>query len=491
MNDRGYVKMQYHIFEFDDDLIVFDVYRCRPFLIDEIDKAVLRVRAPIDQARVIHQLGNGHPPEAIRESMKKLIDLGLLLPDEAPSAITPEESRFPEVTYLELNIAEDCNLRCTYCIVGQGGFGADGRNGRARGLMSWEVARRSIDLLFKESLDIRQVHIRFFGGEPLLNWPVIQKCVSYAEEQSKIRNKQVSFSVVTNGTLFNEKIIEFLREHHFLVQVSIDGPPEKHDACRVDVEGRGSYQRAVEFLPNLIRAIGTEQAVVRGTIHHNNLDVIQVFEHLRSLGFEQPELRPVMGHDPDFCLTVNDFLRFNEDASELARRLFYSKAGEARQYIALFNPYIVFLMSGSQRRAPCGAGRNMLGISIDGSILPCTDVAGLDHEALDFGNVYTGLNRKKKAQFLDIVDVDNKIGCRKCWARYICGGACASAQLKYEGGLEKNAGLECIWIRRAIELSLWLYARMCKDQPARFYEIYGRESNRDLSPFDELLHQGE
>jgi uncharacterized protein len=491
MYDRGFEKTPYHIFEVEDDCIVFDIHRCRPFLINEIDKSVLRVRAPVDERRAIHQLSKRHPPEAVRQSLKKLIDLGLLLPENAPPFPIPEEPAYPEITNLELNIAEDCNLRCAYCIVGQGGFGAEHDNGRARGLMPWEVARRSVDLLLKESGDARNVHIRFFGGEPLINWPVIEKCVLYAEKQSKAHGKHVSFSIVTNGTLLTERIIAFLQEHQFLVQVSIDGPPARHDACRLDIEGKGSYWRAVELLPKLLAAVGTELAVVRGTIHHSNPDVIEAFEHLRELGFDRPELRPVMGEGPGFAMTVDDFLHFNEGAGELARRLIHSEAKDARQYITLFNPYLILLMSGSLRRPPCGAGRNMLGISVDGSILPCTDMVGLGIEALDFGNVYDGLDRDKKAQFVKSVDVDEKTGCRGCWARYVCGGACASAQVKYEGGLDKNAGLECIWIRRTIELSLWLYAKMSSTRPALFYEIFAREFQLEFGPLADLFSQEE
>ena len=42
----------------------------------------------------------------------------------------------------------------------------------------------------------------------------------------------------TNGTLLTDEWGEFLKENDFLVGISIDGPPEMHDAYRVDKGGK-------------------------------------------------------------------------------------------------------------------------------------------------------------------------------------------------------------------------------------------------------------
>ena len=89
--------------------------------------------------------------------------------------------------------------------------------------------------------------------------------------------------------------------------------------------------------------------------------------------------------------------------------------------------------------------------------------------------------------FLDIVDVDNKPVCSRCWARYICGGACASLELGNEGGLEENAGLECIWIRHAVMVSMWLYIRMGEDRPELFYELFGKSFGINLGPLESIF----
>jgi uncharacterized protein len=490
MSVSGWNKVQAHIFKFNDDLVVLDIFHGRPYLIKPVDKAVLHLRAPIQETAAIQQLDRKFSADSIKSSLKELANRRLLISIHEPMPARPTEPAYPGINSIELNIAEDCNLRCSYCCVGQGGFGSDRKNGRMRGLMEWEIARRSIDLLFEESPCDQDVHIRFFGGEPLLNWPVIEKSVRYAEEKARQTAKKTGFSIVINGTLLNEKTIRFMQEHNFWVQISIDGAPEMHDACRVDAEGHGSYRRAVEFVPYLLKTIGPKNVHARGTITHIEPDILKAINHLQQLGFVAPEVHPVTGHNPIFGMTVQDYLQFNQGANELARRVLDSDPSEASQYIALFQTYITPLMSQSTRRPPCGAGRNMVGISTDGSILPCTDMVGKNHEALQLGDVFTGLKHEKKDLFTKIVDVDQKIGCSSCWARYLCGGACASVELGNEGGLEHNAGLECIWIRHVIKLSLWLYVKILAERPSLFLDLFGRESMLESAPLFRVLSTG-
>jgi uncharacterized protein len=489
MNTATWNKVKMHIFEFEDDIVVFDIYRSRPHLIEEVDRAVLRLRAPIDEERAILQLEAQYEysVEQVRHSIRKLQSLHLLVPEDQALPSRPREAEYPEVSFLELNIAEDCNIRCSYCCVGQGGFGADKGNGRERGVMDWDTARKAIDLLFIESLDSPEVHIRFFGGEPMMNWPIIQKGVLYGEEKARQAGKTISFSTVTNGTLLSDYVINFMNDHNFWVQISIDGTPEMHNAYRVDVNHQGTYESATAHVPELIQIMGPDSLQGRGTVTHFDPDIEKAFDHLRGLGFDAPEVRPVTGHEGSYAMTVEDYLNYNEGASQLARRLLNSSASEARHYMALFNSYMSLLISGQSRRPPCGAGRNMIGVSADGGIFPCTDMIGKKNDVIQFGDINTGFRRDKKEEFLKVVDVDNKIGCRKCWARYICSGACASVELSNEGGLERNAGVECIWIRHVVELTLWLYVRMLRDRPDMFYEIYAQESKIDLGPLVDIF----
>ena len=67
--------------------------------------------------------------------------------------------------------------------------------------MTEETARESVDFMLKESGTNQVAHLTFFGGETLLNFPVLKRTVAYAQERAAALGKDVDFSLTTNATL--------------------------------------------------------------------------------------------------------------------------------------------------------------------------------------------------------------------------------------------------------------------------------------------------
>jgi uncharacterized protein len=109
------------------------------------------------------------------------------------------------VSFIALFLAQTCNLACTYCYGQAGTYGGSG-------LMSAETARKAVDWLMENSGGIKQVRVAFFGGEPLLNLPVLWETVSYAKEQAARHSKEVSFGMTTNATLLDDEIVAYLKQ---------------------------------------------------------------------------------------------------------------------------------------------------------------------------------------------------------------------------------------------------------------------------------------
>ena len=74
----------------------------------------------------------------------------------------------------------------------------------------------------------------------------------------------------TNGTLLTDEWGEFLKENDFLVGISIDGPPEMHDAYRVDKGGKPTFDRVMRGL-DVLKRHGVDWNVLT-TIHAVNGD---------------------------------------------------------------------------------------------------------------------------------------------------------------------------------------------------------------------------
>lgn len=152
---------------------------------------------------------------------------------------------------MELEVTEGCNLRCTYCV--HQDENKENRNHGSR-QMTRETALAAIDFLAKNSGKARDIVLSFYGGEPLLNFPLIEESVRYAREIFK--DKTVQFNMTTNGTLITPEIARFLAKNQFDIKVSIDGPQEVHDRYRKKIAGGGSFNEVKAGLQNLYQEYG-------------------------------------------------------------------------------------------------------------------------------------------------------------------------------------------------------------------------------------------
>ena len=72
-----------------------------------------------------------------------------------------------------LCLTHDCTLRCPYCYAGE----------KRRKAMPWEVAKAAIDRTIAWQLahyPEKDYVLGFFGGEPLLEWDLLQRADAYA-----------------------------------------------------------------------------------------------------------------------------------------------------------------------------------------------------------------------------------------------------------------------------------------------------------------------
>ncbi|MFA4929089.1 MAG: radical SAM protein [Patulibacter sp.] len=154
---------------------------------------------------------------------------------------------------MTLGVTEDCNLRCRYCIFSD--VYTLSRN-RSRNVMDFPTAKKALDYymsLFLEGREynpLRRPSIGFYGGEPLLNFDLIKKCVQYLK--TAYPELDFHFSVTTNGTLLTKEKEEFLKEHGFYISISIDGPKEEHDRNRVYPNGKGTFSDVIKNANRLI-----------------------------------------------------------------------------------------------------------------------------------------------------------------------------------------------------------------------------------------------
>jgi len=149
---------------------------------------------------------------------------------------------------LTLNITEECNLRCRYCIY-SGKFPYFRTHSTKK--MNLDIAKKAI-LYFLERTDKdKPPVIGYYGGEPLLNFNLIKETVFFIREHYK---GILNLHITTNGTCLTKEIIKFLVDNNIHIAISLDGPRSIHDRYRIFRNGRGSFDSIIKNL-KMIREI--------------------------------------------------------------------------------------------------------------------------------------------------------------------------------------------------------------------------------------------
>jgi uncharacterized protein len=370
------------------------------------------------------------------------------------------------LTTMVLNVTNQCNLACTYCYEYGEDKIVDTANGAQPKFMSLDTAKQSVEFMLKESGDNKVAHLTFFGGETLMNFPVLKETIAYARKRGAEVGKEVDFSLTTNATLLKPEVIKFLVENQVGVTISFDGPPEVQNKFRVFHNGTGSYDIVAPKIKALLSQRLTRPVGARVTLTAGNLDVRRIYEHLtQEFGFREVGFAPVttapgreyaldeQGYDymlEQFTALANDF----KDAAVEGRHHGFSNVKETIEEIH----------KGMSKAYPCGAGIGLMGVSTSGDVALCHRFAGSDDHKL--GTVADGIDRVAQADFLDRHHLNNKTDCSTCWARPVCSGGCYhEAHTRYGDTTKANLHY-CDWIRAWTDVCLKVYAEIAERNPA-------------------------
>src|SRR5262249_13066247 len=250
-------------------------------------------QAPPDEG-VAQPLADRFEPAAVRAAIAELVDVRAIgyehQPPEQPVRMLPMMP-FP-LTTMVLNVTNQCNLACTYCYEYGEDKIVDTEHGTQSKIMAEQTAFESVDFLMRESG--RVAHLTFFGGETLLNFPVLKSTIAYARQRAAEAGKDIDFSLTTNATLLKPEIIEFLAENQVGVTISIDGPREMQDRFRVFHNGAGSYDLVAPKIKELLRVHRTRPIGARVTLTSDTLDITRIYRHLTDeIGFWEVGFAPV------------------------------------------------------------------------------------------------------------------------------------------------------------------------------------------------------
>jgi uncharacterized protein len=165
-------------------------------------------------------------------------------------------------------------------------------------MLSFEKAKLIIDYLFDlwKEHHCRGVHnpvsIGFYGGEPLLNMPLIKQVVDYIEKKGDI-GKKFFFSMTTNAMLL-DKYMDYLAEKEFRLLISMDGDEAAH-SYRTDHSGNNSFDRVFRNV-KLLKEKHPEyfdKTVMFNSVLHNRNNVTTTHHFIMEHFNKAPSISPL------------------------------------------------------------------------------------------------------------------------------------------------------------------------------------------------------
>jgi uncharacterized protein len=463
----AWAAREHHRFEAAGKPFVYLVPSAAIFALDAAADTLLQTLAGRSLTR--DELSAMFPDEtALDATMGELVRVQAIGEVNAPPAKTPKViplAPFP-LTTMVLNVTNQCNLSCTYCYEYGEDKIVDTENGKQPKFMTEETARESVEFMLKESGDNKVAHLTFFGGETLMNFPVLAKTIAYARQRGAEIGKEVDFSLTTNATLLKPDIIEFLADNRVGVTISIDGPKEVQDKFRVFHNGAGSYDVVAPKIKELLKRHRSRPIGARVTLTSGQMDIKRIYTHLTEemgfweVGFAPVTTSPTRGHAISDAGYGDMLGQFRDLAYE------FLEASVANQHHGFSNvkETLEELHKGVSKAFPCGAGLGLLGVATDGDVALCHRFAGSDAHKL--GTVRDGIDRQAQQTFLEQHHVANKTDCSVCWARPLCSGGCYhEAHTRYGDTARPNLHY-CEWIRGWTDVCLQIYGELSERNPA-------------------------
>jgi uncharacterized protein len=488
---------------------IYDVNSSEILRVDDIVWDIVKVFGSLPKEKIVAKYSTKYLPDEVLAAYERIVDAqkinGLLLSKrpEVIFEITEEnnnvitESLAHDRTQLCLNVTEDCNFRCKYCPYSR--ESDIHRRKHASRMMSWETAKLAIDDFIGHSRpdspeNIRKPALCFYGGEPLLNFALIKKCVEYVRKKSK---KQFVFQVTTNGALLLGEKAEFFASKGFIVTVSLDGPKHIHDKNRRTIHGSGTWKVVINNIESFIDKYSVNMNKNGGCLTINAVlppegSALEFEEFFCTIDlFAKTDIRASLMSLPEperFNQSVGKDGYAYHDIHKLKvkylRNLEESKVKpHLREFIIQRNFFEERYIDIHKRNYACRnhrffpdyyahglptciPGTRRCHVSVDGNYYPCERVP--ECEQLKIGDVYKGINVAKVyalyKRFFDCC----KDQCGYCWLLGMCQVGCF-ANIREGHNLTKEAMKNaCAWHRRSMHRKLTNYCAVMEKNPHAF-----------------------
>ncbi|GLR09608.1 anaerobic sulfatase maturase [Mixta theicola] len=316
-----------------------------------------------------------------------------------------------------------CNLQCDYCFY---------LDKEAQFTYPPQMDDRTLKTFIRNYIDASEeaVYFTWQGGEPTLaGLDFFRKAVGW--QQQFAGHKKIHNALQTNGILLNDEWCRFLKEHHFLVGISIDGPKELHDRYRLTRSGRGTFEKVMAAI-NLMKKHQVEFNTLTVINNDNVRHPLKVYAFLKSIGsrhmqfielLETSEPNIHFAHSPDtfrlidFSVPSADYGRF---MAEIFKVWVRSDVGSI--FIRQFESTISRVLGNGHTscifQESC---RNNFVVESNGDVYECDHFVWPEYK---IGNIFADSLASLESTRLTAQKQILAQECQQCIYKPLCGGGC-------------------------------------------------------------------
>lgn len=347
---------------------------------------------------------------------------------------------------LEVSVTEKCNLGCPYCYVAN-----------KPTFMEKDVFDKAIPYLYDlmERSNDQDYFVSFFGGEPLLNWDLIEHAVPFLHNDPKCRG----YNIISNLTMLDEEKAEFLRKYGVGVSWSFDGMGSNESRPLLPILENTNPETG-ELFNGILDLYEQKKDLLKGITNGckvmiwpgNTTEMTENFEFLLDWGIEHPDfsiVRDDVWTEEDLHVYYKELKRLTDKYIEKLKAGIPCSIGFLRLSIL----DTLFGLTKGKRPFGCFAGVHGGVLMSSGEFYPCARFASKKIMQMDEQYNFQYFQEKFNPQ--------NFNKCEECRLRQVCNAGCSYSQV-----MNGNKPLDSI-----CEIYLMTYEQAmrvvqeCKDVP--------------------------
>ncbi len=324
----------------------------------------------------------------------------------------------------ELVVTEKCNLHCKYCYM----INKSKHMTKEVFDAHYAALPRIMDAYGEEMFTTT-----FFGGEPLLNWDIIEYILPIVNTDPKCQG----VTMPTNGLLFTQEMINTLKKYNVNVSLSFDGLWQENEFGELAMRKGGEMVRYMNIVKDL--GVDTCKVMISPQSHRPEFSLKRNYKwFVEEFGMNNPDFTLVR----DDVWEPLDIAVFQFEIKELADQVIkYIKEGiDTMPGIFTLNILDTLVAEKfSKRSFGCFAGISGLGFMPDGKAYPCARFGSAgEYEIFDSfaEDVYVEWNFDNYKKFINKNFTDPRTfeECKKCVLYKYCNAGCTYSQLNSNGG---------------------------------------------------------